>query len=112
MLSYNVEQARGDDAHNIIKVVMDELKTSVEGALKWLEYHHNYCKKTFLDNYQKVPSFGPEIDPHVAHYIQGLGNWVIANVSWSFESARYFGTKGVEIREHRMISLLPRQAQK
>lgn len=61
----------------------------------------------FLNNADKVPSFGPKLDPQVARYVDGLGNWVRANDQWSFESQRYFGTKGLQIMKHRTVGLLP-----
>ncbi|KAF9811098.1 hypothetical protein IEO21_06675 [Rhodonia placenta] len=106
MLSWNVEQSRGDDAHNIVRIVMEAKKTDVASAMKWVEDYHSLLKKTFLDVYKSVPSWGPEVDAQVQEYARGLGNWVICNISWSFESARYFGKEGRRIREERVVAIL------
>ncbi|KAF8550942.1 terpenoid synthase, partial [Imleria badia] len=37
ILSYNVEQSRGDGNHNIVKVVMNEFGTDVNGAILWAQ---------------------------------------------------------------------------
>ncbi|TBU29047.1 terpenoid synthase [Dichomitus squalens] len=104
--SYNVEQARGDDAHNIVTVVMDELGTDLHGAMEWVAERHRILVGQFLERFGRLPSWGPEIDAQVARYVDGLGNWVRANDSWSFESQRYFGLDGLEIKESRWVQLL------
>ncbi|EMD32850.1 hypothetical protein CERSUDRAFT_161387 [Gelatoporia subvermispora B] len=110
--SYNVEQARGDDGHNILTIAQHELKADLNGALKWVKEYHDELVTKFLENVDKVPSFGPELDPQVARYVDGLGNWVRANDQWSFESQRYFGTKGLEIMKHRTVALLPKVSER
>ncbi|KAF4454624.1 hypothetical protein F53441_2858 [Fusarium austroafricanum] len=55
---------------------------------------------------KKLPSWGPEADANVARYIQGIQNVVQANISWSFQSGRYFGKQAPEIRRTRMIDVM------
>jgi len=38
--SYNLEQARGDDNHNIITIVMHHDKTDIQGAMDWVYKYH------------------------------------------------------------------------
>lgn len=85
---------------------MEAKKTDVASAMKWVEDYHSLLKKTFLDVYKSVPSWGREVDAQVQEYARGLGNWVICNISWSFESARYFGKEGRRIREERVVAIL------
>ncbi|KAF8650692.1 hypothetical protein AX16_005066 [Volvariella volvacea WC 439] len=118
VLSYNIEQARGDDAHNILTIVMRELNVDIHGALKWVEGYHANCERTFLENYQRlVPTFsdaGRELDGgkgrRLREYADGLGLWVVGHYSWCFESERYFGTEGPKIRREGIIKLLPKAA--
>ncbi len=56
-----------------------------------------------------LPSWGPEVDRDVAHYIQGLDDWIIANAEWSFETERYFGKEGHTVKKTRQIALLPQR---
>ncbi|THH26436.1 hypothetical protein EUX98_g7752 [Antrodiella citrinella] len=100
--SYNVEQARGDDAHNLVTVVMRQHNKSVQGAMDWIAVLHEKLVDQFLDTLKTLPSWGAAVDDHVARYVDGLGNWVRANDSWSFESQRYFGLDGLEIEEGRL----------
>ncbi|KAJ7459414.1 terpenoid synthase [Mycena galericulata] len=108
LCSYNVEQARGDDGHNIITVVMAQFHLDLEGALQWISMLHDTLIARFFLDARRIPCWGEQLDPQVAVYIEGLGNWVRANDCWSFESQRYFGKDGLKIQEHRIIELLPK----
>ena len=103
-----MEQAKGDDAFNIVTVVMNQLGTDVHGAMEWVAERHRHLVDQFLEHVGKLPSWTPEIDAQVARYVDGLGNWVRANDSWSFESQRYFGLDGLEIEESRWVPLMPK----
>ncbi|KAL0570241.1 hypothetical protein V5O48_011726 [Marasmius crinis-equi] len=107
--SYNVEQARGDDSHNIIRVLMDLHQTDITGALEYIASLHDRLSHEFLALFSMIPTFGdPMLDTEVSTYVDGLGNWVRANDCWSFESHRYFGNQGLKIQETRVVELLPK----
>jgi hypothetical protein len=53
-----------------------------------------------------LPSWGPEIDAQVARYVEGIQNVVQANVTWSFQSGRYFGKQAQEIRRTRLVDVM------
>ncbi|TFY62379.1 hypothetical protein EVG20_g6722 [Dentipellis fragilis] len=109
ILSYNVEQARCDDAHNIVMIVMHQFKMDTAGAMNWVADYHAKLERKFNDTYLKVPKWGGPLDLQVARYVDGLGNWVRANDQWSFESERYFGNGGLRIMKTRTITLLPKE---
>ncbi|KAH9065032.1 terpenoid synthase [Lactarius vividus] len=107
--SYNLEQARGGDNHNIITTVMHHNKTDIQGAMNWAYDYHKELEAKFMDLYEnKIPKFGEPVDIELAQYVEGLGNWVRANDQWGFESERYFGKKGPEIERTRCVTLLPK----
>ncbi|RDX52874.1 terpenoid synthase [Lentinus brumalis] len=106
--SYNVEQARGDDGCNIVTIVMHQFQTDLCGAMEWIGDHHKTLVDRFLAQYNKLPTWGSDLDAEVARYVHGLGNWVRANDAWSFESQRYFGLDGLDIAEGRWVALLPK----
>ncbi|KAF9461959.1 terpenoid synthase [Collybia nuda] len=106
LCSYNVEQARGDDGHNLVTIVMNERKIGLHAALQWISNLHDRLAAEFLEAYKKLPS---PINPDVATYVDGLGNWVRGNDVWSFESERYFGVRGLEIQNSRIVQLLPKE---
>lgn len=108
LVSYNKEQASGDDEHNIITIIMANQHTTVTGALSWVADYHAKLEARFNEVYRKIPRWGGALDIDVQTYAFGLGNWVRANDQWSFESERYFGTRGLEIMESRTVAILPK----
>ncbi|KAI9457947.1 terpenoid synthase [Lactarius psammicola] len=108
--SYNVEQARGDDGHNIITVIMHHQKTDIQSAMNWVYDYHKAAEERFMELYwNQIPKFGEPVDTDLARYVEGLGNWVRSNDQWNYESQRYFGKKAAEIQKHRWVTLLPKQ---
>lgn len=94
-----------------------------------VDYVGQLCAET-IDNFEKhkglVPSWGPEVDSMVADYIQGLQDWIVgwvptvfsqsiakysrillSSLHWSFQTHRYFGTRGQIVKKNRHIRLLP-----
>ena len=106
--SYNVEQSLGDDDHNIVTVVMNELGTDVNGAMLWTQDAHTKLEQKFLAAMAALPEWDEPLNSQVKEYCNGLGQFVRANDDWDFESERYFGNRGLEIQEKRWISLMPK----
>ena len=52
-----------------------------------------------------VPSFGEDLDPLVAIYIEGLQHWIAGFLSWCFETERYFGKEASDVQIHRIVRL-------
>ncbi|KAG6861465.1 hypothetical protein C0995_016244 [Termitomyces sp. Mi166 len=98
--------SRGD-SHNLVTVVMHHTQLDLKGTMKWIGDYHSRLEKAFLEEMKFVPSFGEKIDVEVRRYVDGLGNWVMANNCWHFESYRYFGTSGLEVQKSRKVVLLP-----
>ncbi|KAF8209071.1 terpenoid synthase [Mycena galopus ATCC 62051] len=107
--SYNVEQARGDDRHNLVAIVMRARKLDLPATLEWISSLHDGLVEKFLVAFGQVPHYSdPELDRQVTEFIHGLGNWVRGYDVWSFESQRYFGKRGTEVQATRMVELLPK----
>ena len=102
-----MEKARGLELHNSVELVMHEQGLNVQGAIDWLERYAADVHAGFLDNVANMPSWGEDIDHRVKIYIDGIAQWVRGNDDWTFESGRYFGSKGLEIQKSRVMSLLP-----
>ncbi|KAG6883541.1 hypothetical protein C0992_008520, partial [Termitomyces sp. T32_za158] len=75
LCSYNVEQARGDDNHNIVTIVMHHQKLGLAEAMKWIGDYHSKLEQDFLTDLNHVPHFGHEIEGDLKRYLDGLGNW-------------------------------------
>ncbi|KAI0333184.1 terpenoid synthase [Cubamyces sp. BRFM 1775] len=114
LCSYNVEQARGDDAYNIVTVVMAQYGVDLHEAIRWIARFHDHLLDLFVTYCESgsLPSWGSKVDSDLARYIEGIANWVRANDCWSFESQRYFGKDGLEVMERRWLALLPKEEKK
>ncbi|TFK33445.1 isoprenoid synthase domain-containing protein [Crucibulum laeve] len=108
IFSFNVEQSR-QDTHNMIPVVMRQKNLSLQEAV---DFVGDYCKNSierFETDRKSVPSWGPDVDKDVTIYIEGLQNWIVGSLHWSFDSERYFGKLGAQVKKHRIIELLPQK---
>ncbi|KAG6879126.1 hypothetical protein C0992_005013 [Termitomyces sp. T32_za158] len=107
--SHNVEQARGDEGHNLITILMHHRHLTLNDAVAWISNYVSKLVQSVLNDLSHVPSFGEEYQADVERYLNGLCNWVRAYDSWQFESGKYFGMHGLEIQKTRKVVLLPRQ---
>ncbi|KAG1854771.1 isoprenoid synthase domain-containing protein [Suillus tomentosus] len=107
IVSYNLEQARGDDSHNIVTIIM-QLDTDVNGAMLWVADRHTKLEQEYFEAIAAIPKWGEPIDSQVKEYCNGLGNWVRANYDWNFESERYLGINGLEVQRKRWILPMPK----
>jgi len=106
ILSYNREQAKGD-THNMIVIIMHHHGMTLQEAV---DFVGDLCKKSidrFIENKTRLPSWGLEIDGQVQVYVQGLVDWIVGSLHWSFDSERYFGKKGLQIKKSRVVDLAP-----
>ncbi|KAI0650908.1 terpenoid synthase [Trametes meyenii] len=109
VLSYNREQATGNDDYNLLTVVMRELSINFDDAIVWVMDYHNAVAKKFIEGLNNLPSFGSHVDAQLQEYLQGIANWPRCVDSWSFESKRYFGEQGLEYQRTRLVPLLQRR---
>lgn len=107
LFSYNVEQARRD-SHNMIAVIMHRQDLGLQEAADAVGVLCKASIDRFEQDRRLLPSWGPEIDRDVATYVQGLQNWIVGSLHWSFESTRYFGKDGLSVKKHRLVKLLPK----
>ncbi|KAG2040513.1 isoprenoid synthase domain-containing protein [Suillus americanus] len=112
IVSYNKEQAAGNADHNLISTVMLELGLDRGGAIAWAAHRHAELQKRFIDGLAKIPSWGPSVDVLVKEYLDGIAIWPRASTCWSYEGQRYFGTRGLEIQQTRLVPLLPKAKRK
>ncbi|KIJ08221.1 hypothetical protein PAXINDRAFT_18633 [Paxillus involutus ATCC 200175] len=107
LYSYHIENSKGH-THNIIDAVMKEKDLDVQGAM---DFVGELCKRSidrFVEDRKKLPSWGEKIDKDVAVYVEGLADWMPANLHWCFETERYYGKQGKEVKKTRVVTLLPK----
>ncbi|KDR68480.1 hypothetical protein GALMADRAFT_78470 [Galerina marginata CBS 339.88] len=109
LLSYAREkvQSGGTAFHNSIELLMVEKQLEIQAAINELERRAAEVLSAFVCNRENLPSWGEEIDRRVKIYADGIAYFVRANEAWSFETCRYFGTKGLEIQKTRIVTLSP-----
>ncbi|KAI5995364.1 terpenoid synthase [Pisolithus marmoratus] len=95
LASYNREQGTGDENHNLITAIMFELGLD-----------RSEIEARFINGLFALPSWGATLDIQIKEYLNGIANWVRANYCWSYESQRYFGSRGMEIEKTRLVPLL------
>ena len=106
--SYNIEQMHGDDLRNIVTCVMNEHHTDVNGAILWVKDYIIGAGERFHAAKATLPQLEEPLNSQVKEYCDGLGQLVRGNDDWSFESERYFGDKGLEIKENGWVLLMPK----
>ncbi|KAI0320055.1 isoprenoid synthase domain-containing protein [Amylostereum chailletii] len=106
IFSYNIEQSRGD-THNMICILMTHERLSLQAAMNRVGM---LCKQTidaFVANLSRLPSWNPQLDVNVRDYVQGLQDWIVGSLHWSFQTYRYFGPLGPQIKATRVVQLFP-----
>ncbi|KAK7461847.1 hypothetical protein VKT23_008277 [Stygiomarasmius scandens] len=108
IFSYNVEQSR-NDKHNMICVVMEQQRVALQEAV---DFVGNLCKES-IERFEAaktgLPSWSSEVDRNVQIYIEGLQDWIVGSLHWSFDTQRYFGELGQDVKRKRIVTLLPRK---
>lgn len=97
------------DTHNMIVVVQTQEQLDLQSAVDYVGDLCLGCVDRFETLRAALPSWGPQIDDQLAVYVQGLGDWMIGNLVWSFETERYFGRSGRKVRRALAVALLPRR---
>jgi len=93
----------------MIPVIMNEQDLDLQSAV---DFVGDMCKQSidrFNHDRNILPSWGAKIDRDVAVYVDGLANWIVGSLHWSFELKRYFGKNGQDVKVHRVVDLLPRR---
>lgn len=76
--------------------------------MAWAADYHSKIEAEFINGLSELPSWGPTLDMQLKEYLNGIANWARANYCWSYESQRYFGSRGLEIEKTRLVPLLPK----
>jgi hypothetical protein len=113
----------------MVSVLMKQRGLGLQEAIDLVGDYCRACIDRFEQDRQQLPSWGPEVDNMIAHYADGLQNWIVGksdrfnlrngvylpyllgSLHWSFHTERYFGKHGLEVKKHRTIQLLPKKTQ-
>ena len=92
----------------MINVLMHEQGVGLQDAVNVVG---GYCKRAidrFVHDRANLPSWGPVIDADVSVYVDGLADWIVGSLHWSFETERYFGKDAKQIKATRLVMLRPK----
>lgn len=89
-------------------ILMNQHQLSVQEAMD--ETGHLAEKKMdrFYHLYPQVPRYVGPVDLEVQTLVDGMAQCVSGVMHWSYESQRYFGKRGMEIKHSRQVRLLPK----
>ena len=105
-----MEQAKGLAGNNYVTVLMHEKDVDLQTACHLIGDQFRALMDQFMRGKRSLPSLGFPVDFAVSAYVMAMGYWVIGNLEWCFETQRYFGTKGAEIRKTLLVDLSPLEA--
>src|SRR5579872_2644762 len=94
----------------MVVIMMHHHGMTLQQAMDFVGDLCKQCLDRFTKDRTRLPSWGPEIDGQVQTYVQGLEDWIIGSLHWSFDSERYFGKKGLEIKKTKVVELAPVKA--
>ena len=106
--SYSMEQAKGHTGNNIITILCHEKNIDIQAASDYVGIYFGQLMDRFVADKVRLPHFGSALDTAVARYVDAMGQWVIGNLEWSFETKRYFGVDHAEVRRTRVVTLRPK----
>ncbi|KAH9922560.1 terpenoid synthase [Amylocystis lapponica] len=88
------------DKHNLIAVLMAEKHVTLQGALDAAGDLMKTAVDHFLVNERLLPrcKSGAEVEADVRRYVQGLRDAIAGVVHWVYETERFFGQNGEEVR--------------
>ena len=88
---------------------MHQFNLDLYHAADWVAKYHKTVEARFLDALTRLPSFNPEVDAALQEYVNDVAGWPRGNDSWRFESGRYFGKDGAEVRKTGKTPLLEKR---
>lgn len=105
-----MEQSKGHRGNNILTVLMEAKRISLQQAANTVGEHSTKLMKDLNDAKKRLPSWGARVDVDVARYVRALEDWVIGNLEWSFQTIRYFGPTHDEVKKTRTVALRSRHS--
>ncbi|KIY68713.1 terpenoid synthase [Cylindrobasidium torrendii FP15055 ss-10] len=108
--SYRKEVLANDCDYNMVTVIITHLDTDLPGAIQWISDYQDRSVQSFMRARQAImertegtSQWSDEHHKQVLRYIDGLAVFVRGHDEWYFESRRYFGEKGEEVKRTRKV---------
>ncbi|KAF5309463.1 hypothetical protein D9619_012389 [Psilocybe cf. subviscida] len=102
--SYDLEQSLGQEGNNIVAIMAKEKKLTLQQSVDSVGAKCDEFMKTYLD---AKANLSPALGPDAAQYIEAMGLCMVGNLVWCFETIRYFGGHGQQVKETGIVILRP-----
>ncbi|KAF5322320.1 hypothetical protein D9619_000148 [Psilocybe cf. subviscida] len=106
LYSYDAEQSRGQTGNNGIAILAKEKGLTLQQSVDFVGAKFDEFMNTYLD---AKANLSLALGSDAARFVEAIGCWMIGNLMWSFETTRYFGSRGQEIKETGIVILRPRE---
>ena len=109
--SYKMEHFQGLEGSNLINVLMHHEGLGLQEATDKIGKLFQELVDTFIRGKSTLPSFAalPDgyngVDEDVSKLVHSMEQWVIGNLTWSFETPRYFGAEGNNVSRTLIVSI-------
>ncbi|KIJ66684.1 hypothetical protein HYDPIDRAFT_85809 [Hydnomerulius pinastri MD-312] len=103
--SFKMEHSKGHGGSNIVTILMHERGMDLQSAADLVGEEFTKLMDAYSEGRKAMKSWGPELDGDLKQYFDALGQWVAANMEWSFETQRYFGDAFKEVKKTRLVKL-------
>lgn len=107
IISYNKEQSTKQGKHNLVTVIKKQFHIDTQRAIDKAGEMFRERTEDFNTPYQELPRWVGPVDLEVQRLVDGFARCVTGTLHWSYENQRYFGTRGLEVKETRVVELLP-----
>lgn len=88
----------------MLAVVMTHQGLDIQAAADLVGELWHRRMDSFIKQRENLPSWNTDIDEQVKLYVDGLCDSVVACMHWAFESERYFGKQGLEVKKMRIVT--------
>ena len=109
-------QQATSDKHNLVLVLMAERRLTLQSAVTAAGALVKKTVGAFLENERllldsaQLHAFGPCVDADARRYVRGMRDCIVGLTYWLYETDRFFGDAGDEVRDLGWVFLPPRSA--
>ncbi|EGN97723.1 hypothetical protein SERLA73DRAFT_92947 [Serpula lacrymans var. lacrymans S7.3] len=105
IVSYSRDNTK-KNMNNLITVLMVEKSMSVQAALEYSGTLVQQSIDAFLETERIVPCWDKQATREdIRLYVQGLRDCIAGSINWFYETERYFGDKGEQVRSYGWVFL-------
>ena len=98
-----MESRSSDPNHNLVSVLMHERGISAQEAVDHIGERFKQLTGEFMLTMMHLPELPESVRTTYAEFVLDIAVWVEGHTQWSFVSERYFGKKGMEVREKKIV---------